>query len=509
MAEYLLGVDDGNTVSKAALFDLDGREVRVASRKAEPEYPYPGWTERRMDLLWQSTAEAIREVITASGIHPKEIIGVGTSGHGNGVYLVDKQGRPARAGIQSLDTRAAGIVDEWNGRDLHGQAFPYTIQAFWPAQPNALLAWVKRHEPEVYERIGAVLMCKDYIKYCLCGEISTDFSDMSGTSLMDVRNRRYSRELLEMYDLADLWDALPPVAQSFDPVGKVTPEAAEATGLAVGTPVVGGLFDIDASALGAGVCQPGQVCIIAGTWSINEIVTAEPLVDPSLFMTTVYTVPRLWLTTEASATSATNLEWFVTHFCGEERQIAKQRGISVYELCSEMVASLPPGGTNIIFHPFLYGSNVQPTARAGFYGIAGWHTKAHMARALYEGVVYGHLNHIEKLRAAGAHMEVARLTGGGSRSRVWTQIFADTLQLPMEVPAGAEMGARGAAMCAGIGVGAYRDHTDAVARAVKLERRQEPDPQATPHYLARYAEYRCLLVAMQEPWDRLSKLPAK
>jgi L-xylulokinase len=150
---------------------------------------------------------------------------------------------------------------------------------------------------------------------------------------------------------------------------------------------------------------------------------------------------------------------------------------------------------------------VQPTARAGFYGIAGWHTKAHLARALYEGVVFGHLNHIEKLRAAGAHMEVARLTGGGSRSHVWTQIFADTVQLPMEVPAGAEMGARGAAMCAGIGVGAYRDHADAVARAVKLERRQEPNPQATPHYLARYAEYRCLLVAMQEPWDRLSKLP--
>jgi L-xylulokinase len=506
MAEYLLGVDNGNTVSKAAIFDLDGHEIQVASRKSEPEYPHPGWTERSMDTLWQSTAEAIQEAISASGIDPKEIIGVGTTGHGNGVYLLDKAGKPARAGIQSMDSRAAGIVDEWHSRNLHGQAFPFTVQSFWPAQPNALLAWIKDNEPEVYSQIGAVLMCKDYIKYCLCGEISADFSDMSGTSLMDVRNKRYSKELLEIYGLADLWDALPPLVQSFDVVGKVTPEAAQVTGLAVGTPVVGGIFDIDASALGAGVFQPGQVCIIAGTWSINEIVTAEPLVDPSLFMTSIYTVPGLWLTIEASATSATNLEWFVTRFCGEERAEAKRRGISVYDVCSEMVASLPPGGTDIIFHPFLFGSNVQPTARAGFYGIAGWHTKAHMARALYEGVVYSHLNHIEKLRAAGAHMEVARLTGGGSHSQVWTQIFADTLQLPMEVPAGAEMGARGAAFCAGIGVGAYRDHADAVARAVKLERRQEPDPEATPHYLARYAEYRCLLVAMREPWDRLSKL---
>jgi len=506
VGEYLLGVDDGSTVSKAAIFDLEGREVQVSSCKIEPEYPHPGWTERSMDVLWQSTSEAIREAIATAGIDPRQIVGLGTTGHGNGLYLLDKQGRPARAGIQSMDTRAAGIIDEWNRQGLHEQVFPYTVQSLWPAQPNALLAWIKRKEPDVYERIGAVLMCKDYITYRLTGEIVSDFTDMSGTSLMDVRHKRYSKELLELYDLAELWEAMPRLAQSFEIVGQVTPEAAEATGLAVGTPVVGGIFDVDASALGSGVVDPGQVCIIAGTWSINEIVTAEPLVDPSLFMTSIYTVPGLWLTIEASATSATNLEWFVSRFCGEERLQAQERGISVYEICNELVASLPPGSTDIIFHPFLYGSNVQPTARAGFYGLAGWHTKAHVVRALYEGVVYGHLNHIEKLRAAGAQMDVARLTGGGARSQVWTQIFADTLQLPMEVPEGAELGARGAALCAGIGAGVYEDHADAVAKAVRLSRRQEPDPKATPHYLARYAEYQRLLRAMQEPWDRLSKL---
>ncbi|MEJ2560102.1 MAG: FGGY-family carbohydrate kinase, partial [Anaerolineae bacterium] len=175
-------------------------------------------------------------------------------------------------------------------------------------------------------------------------------------------------------------------------------------------------------------------------------------------------------------------------------------------VCSEIVASLPPGGTDVIFHPFLFGSNVQATARAGFYGVAGWHTKAHLLRALYEGVAYSHLSHIQKLGAAGAEIDVARLAGGGSRSRVWTQIFADTTQLPMEVPEGTEIGARGAAISAGIGAGVYQDHKDAVARAVKIVRRQEPDATATPHYLARYEEYHCLLEAMQEPWGRLSKL---
>ena len=506
MSEYLLGIDNGNTISKAAIFDLEGREIQVSSRQVKSDFPHKGWTERNMDELWQSTAAAVKEALDKSGIKPEQIIGIGTTGHGNGIYLIDKEGKPARAGIQSLDTRAADIIDDWNRNSLHDKVFPFTTQALWPAQPNALLAWIKQNEPEVYQRIGAVLMVKDYIKYCLTGEVTSDFTDMSGTSLMDVRNKCYSDELLNFYDLADIRPALPKVINSFEIAGKITPEAARATGLAEGTPVVGGLFDVDASALGSGVHQPGQVCIIAGTWSINEIVTSDPIIDPGLFMTSIYTVPELWLTIEASATSATNLEWFVTQFCAEEKAEADRRGISVYDVCSEMVDSLPPGGSDIIFHPFLFGSNVQASARSGFYGIAGWHTKAHLLRSLYEGVVFGHLSHFEKLRDASSQVDVARLSGGGAHSSVWTQIFADTLQLPMEVPDGIEIGARGAAMSAGIGVGVYRDHADAVSTAVKIERRQEPNPAATPFYLERYTEYKNLLECMQEPWDRLSRL---
>jgi L-xylulokinase len=326
---------------------------------------------------------------------------------------------------------------------------------------------------------------------------------------MDVRNKCYSEELLKLYDLAELRPALPKLVHSFEIAGRVSLDAAQATGLAAGTPVVGGLFDVDASALGAGVYRAGQVCIIAGTWSINEIVTSDPIIDPALFMTSIYTVPDLWLTIEASATSATNLEWYVSQFCAEEKAAADKRGISVYDICSELVDSLPPGGSDIIFHPFLFGSNVQASARAGFYGIAGWHTKAHMLRSLYEGVVYGHLSHLAKLSGASDpsnRIEVVRLSGGGAHSPVWTQIFADTLQLPMEVPEGIEIGARGAAISAGIGVGVYQDHADAVATAVKVRRRQEPNSAATPFYLERYNEYKNLLECMQEPWERLSRL---
>jgi L-xylulokinase len=506
MAQYLLGIDNGSTVSKAALFDLHGREIAVASCKADTEYPHPGWTERGMEMLWQSTATAIRAVLAKSGIKPEEIAGIGNTGHGNGVYLLDKQGCPLRNGIQSMDSRAADVVTEWNRRNLHAQVFPFTTQSFWPAQPNALLAWLKKNEPQNYERLGAILMVKDYIKYRLTGEVTGDYTDMSATSLMDVRNKNYSRELMALYDLSEAYDALPPLKQSSEVCGQVTTTAAKETGLAVGTPVVGGLFDVDASAIGAGAINVNQACLVMGSWSINEVITKEPIVDPSLFMTTLFADPGLFLTIEGSATSATNLEWFVNQCCGDERAEAKQRGISVYEVCSEEVASLPPGSTNIIFHPFLYGSNVQPTARAGFYGVAGWHTRAHLLRALYEGVVFGHLNHIEKLRAAGGQINSARLAGGGSRSAVWSQMFADTIQVPMEISDGNELGARGAALSAGIGAGIYRNYAEAVQEAVSVVRVHEPIPANTPLYLARYAEYERLIKVMHEPWEALSKL---
>ena len=506
MSKYLLGIDNGNTFSKAALFDFHGKEVAVAKCTADTEFPHPGWTERDMEMLWQSTATAIRDVLAKSGAKPGEIAGIGNTGHGNGVYLLDRQGRPLRNGIQSLDTRASDVVDRWNHQNLHEQVFPLTLQSFWPAQPNALLVWLKENEPQNYERIGAVLMVKDYIKYRLTGEITGDYTDMSGANLMDVRGKCYSKELMALYNLSDVFDALPPLGYSSEIAGRVTPVAAEVTGLTVGTPVVGGLFDVDASAIGSGVVNANQACLVMGSWSINEVITKDPIVEPTIFMTTIFADADWFITIEGSATSATNLEWFVNQCCGDERLEAKQRGISVYEVCSEEVAGLPPGSANIIFHPFLYGSNVQPTARAGFYGVAGWHTRAHLLRALYEGVVFGHLSHIEKLKAAGGRINAARLAGGGSRSKVWSQMFADTIQVPMEVPDGNELGARGAALTAGIGAGIYTNYLEAVQEAVTVIRVHEPDPANTPYYLARYAEYQRLVDVMREPWEALNRL---
>ncbi len=505
--KYLMGIDNGLTLSKAAIFDLEGRTVGVASRKIEVQYPKPGYTERDMDLVWQKTAEAIHEVVEASGIAPNNILAVGNSGHGNGLYVTDRDGKAFRPSIASMDGRAAEIMDEWNQPGgVHDQAFPLVHQSCWAGQPRVLLAWLKQHEPDSYRKIGKVMLCTDYIKYRLTGVHTTDYSIISGSGLFDSPNRSYSRELLEIYGIPEILPALPQPVWGHEIAGHVTPEAARLTGLAAGTPVTGGLFDIDAAAIGSGVISEGVLCIVAGTWSINEVVTKDPIVDKRLFLSSLFAIPGMWLTLEGSATSATNLEWFVNNFCYEEKQEAQARGISVYDVCNEKVASLAPGSTDVIFHPYLFGSDVQATARAGFYGLGAWHTKAHVLRALYEGVVYGHMSHIEKLRAAGAVIEKARMTGGGSHSQVWTQMFSDALQLPIEVPEGAEVAARGVALAAGIGAGVFRDYADAVARVVKVERVHRPNPEAGAAYLARYREYTHILEAMKEPWDRLAKL---
>ncbi len=505
MADYLLGIDNGATIAKAVIFDLHGNAIQIASEQTAAHYPQPGWTERSTEQLWQSTAAAIRAVIGAAGIRPAQIIAIGTCGHGNGIYLLDRQGAPARPGILSMDARATAVVADWQAHGVLDAIWPRILQVPYAGQPPALLRWIKLHEPEVYARIGAALPAKDYIKYRLTGALTTDLSDISATGLLDLARRDYAPELLEAYGIVEIADALPPIVQSSALAGRVTAEAARATGLAQGTSVVGGMFDACAGPLGAGVIDLGQLCITAGTWSVNAFVAAAPTARQHTLFNAIYT-PTTWLTIDASPTSTTNLEWFVAQFCAEERAEAQARRVSVYQVCGEQLAARAPASTSIIFHPFLYGSNIQSAARAGFYGLAGWHTRADLLRALYEGVVYGHLSQVENLLAAGARVDSARLIGGGARSLIWSQMFADALDMPLEVPQGSEIGARGAALCAGIGAGVYADYADAAARAVVVERTHAPDPAATARYRAAYAQYQQLAEAMREPWERLQQL---
>jgi L-xylulokinase len=486
---YFVGVDNGGTLSKAAVFDAQGRELAVASRRVNTLSPRPGWSERDMDALWQDTAAAIRQAVQESGVASAQIKGVACTGHGNGLYPLGKNGKIIRNAINSNDSRAQSHIERWLKNKVDEAVLPLTAQSLWAAQPAPLLAWLRDNEPDVYREIGVVLMAKDYIRYRLTGELRAEITDMSGTGLMSVVNRRYDNAVLEAYGIPEIAPLLPPLVESADIAGTVTPAAAELTGLPAGTPVAGGMFDIDACALSSGILDSRQFSIVAGTWGNNQYIAREPLVDRELFMTSCYAIPGWFLMLEGSPTSAGNLEWFLGTFFAKERA---EWGGQFYARISEMVAGIHPSDSQIIFLPFLNGCNCG-NLKGGFFGLDATHGQAALLRAVFEGVAFAHYQHIERLLKFRDFPSVIRLTGGAARNPVWCQLFADCIGAPVEVPAGSELGALGAAMAAAVAVGRHADIKEAVNTMTAIEKRYEPNPAATVIYRAKYAAYQTLI----------------
>ena len=490
MARYLLGIDNGGTMSKAAVFTSDGRELAAAGRKVEILEPHPGWSERDMDAMWRGTAEAVREALGKAGVDPAAIACVACTGHGNGLYLIDAEGRPVRPAINSMDSRAADIIDEWKADGVDTRALPKTAQCIWPAQPNALLAWLREHEPQSLARASALLMAKDFTRFMLTGEVRMELTDMSGTSLMNVVTGHYEDEVLTLFDIPEMKRLLPPLVKSADLCGAVTPAAAALTGLKAGTPVAGGMFDIDACGLASGCIDERQFVMVAGTWGNNQYIARQPLIDKGLFMTSCYSIPGWYLMLEGSPTGAGNLEWFVSEFLCDKKELLKQAGgTSVYAWADAAVAELTPHENDPLFLPFLYGSNVGYPAKSCFLGLTSRHTRTDVMRAVYEGCVFSHNTHLQRLYKFRAKPEVIRLTGGASRSAVWTQLFADIFQVPVEIPDGSELGALGAAVAAAVACGIHPSYEAAVAAMTRIARRHTPDPLRRDFYALRYERY--------------------
>ena len=497
---YLMGIDNGGTVTKAALYDTSGREIAVSSVKTEMLFPHPGHTEKNVDALWSANVSVISDVMKRAGAAPAEVAALAVTGHGNGMYLVGSDGRAAHDGINSADSRAAEYVARWYADGTYERILPRTCQAIWAAQPAALLAWFRDHEPAALERTRWIFMCKDYIRFRLTGEAFAEVTDYSGLNLMNIHELRYDAEVLDAFGIAGIRDKLPPIRQPGEICGRITEKVAAETGLAPGTPVAGGLFDITACAIGTGITSPDKLCLIAGSWSINEYISPAPVQDRDLFMTSKYCIPGYWLITEASATSASNLEWVVSELMEGERREAAAKGGSVFDTVNELVQGISPADSEVLFLPFLYGSNSGPKASAAFLGLHGWHGKAHMLRAVYEGVVFSHKTHVERLLAHRPPAQAARIAGGAAKSSVWVQMFADVLQLPIELTASEELGAMGAAICAGVGVGLFSSFEEAAERMVRVSRTVEPMRENQEIYKEKYGRYRGHIEALRAAW---------
>ncbi|CAN5640897.1 FGGY-family carbohydrate kinase [soil metagenome] len=499
MSPYLLGIDSGNTSTKAVVVDEEGYERGVGSVNNTQMNPQPRWVEQDMNTVWENTQTAVREAILAAKIEGHEIEAVGMSGHGDGIYLLDESGEPVRAGIQSMDSRAHKLLARWDESGVSDKALEFNGQRPFAALPPVLLAWFKENQPEVLEKTHWAIYVKDWIRFKLTGEFATDPSEAS-SGFTDVRTQDYGEEAFSIYGLEEVREMLPPIVGCTEIVGEVTQEAARLTGLKPGTPVVSGAHDVDCSAVGSGCVNPGDLTMIAGTWSINEVVNDEPTFVEGAACRN-FVKPGLYLNMSASPTSATNLEWFVQRMCPMEVKYSKEVGASPFAFVNREVEGVMNEEPRVFYHPFLYSSPHGDDATGGFFGLRGWHTRGHMLRALLEGTVFNHKTHVDILRDA-FDVERIRLTGGGSSSHVWSQMFADALNETVEVTGAAETGALGAAICAGVGVGVYDSINDATESVIRTFRTHEPDARNSKRYAEAYETYMGLVNALEPVWSR-------
>ncbi|GAB5468309.1 MAG: FGGY-family carbohydrate kinase [Rhodospirillales bacterium] len=489
MAERLIGIDAGGTMTKAAIFDAKGHELACERRPNQMLFPAPGHTERDPDHMWRAACEAIAVALEVSGTAPGDVAAISLSGYGAGLYVVDAEGDPVRPGIVSTDTRANALVAAWEADGRARRNGLLVQQRLWSGQPPALLAWLCAHEPESLSRAHSITFCKDFLRRRLCGDHSTDESDAGIAGLIDVTRAAYAEDLFHDLGIEAWLDKLPAIAPATEVVGGVQPSAARLTGLKEGTPVVRGLVDVSASALASGSIDESRLIAVAGTFSINQTLHRAPRLSKLPFLQSAYPVDGLFLATEGGATSASNLEWVCKRVLGAEAERAEAAGRSIYDVCNALVADSLDRPNDILFFPFLFGG--PGGAPAGLLGMTAGNDLADVVRAVYEGVAFAHKSDIDALMTGpdAAKPRVVRLAGGASRSPVWAQIFADVLGLPVETTESSELGALGVAMTAAVAVGLVPDLETAVARMVRLQTRFEPRPERSAAYAKKYRRY--------------------
>ena len=497
MTQYLMGIDNGGSEIKSVLFDDQGNQVAAVRRRVEMKMPAPGFTERDADLVWSANADAIRDTISQAGILPQQIAAIGLTGYGNGICLVDANGKQTYPCIVSTDSRATSYCRAFRESGAERAIYPLTLQTTWSAQPAALFAWFRDNRPDVLASSTYYLGIKDLIRFHLTGEFSTEITEASSTCLLNVHTRAFDPEIFKTLGISDCFRLMPPCHESTAISGKVTKTAAEQTGLQPGTPVVAGYFDIDAAALASGVLDESMLCLVAGTWSINEHLskTANTDYDRNANTVTLSYLPDHFLVEDSSATSASNFDWFVEQFLKPVYPAISRK--ELYQQCDRLVSELDPQCSQVVFIPYLFDSSTTSGAKAAFFNVSSEHTTQDLLLAVYEGVVFSSALHIKRLRPPLGRFQIARLSGGVASSSVWAQMMADAIQMPVEVLQNSELSAQGAAMAAGIGIGLFENHHDAVEKMVKIGGVFTPDPSRAAVYAQKFAAFEKALKALE------------
>ena len=494
-----LGVDISTTGVKALLVDERGVVLKSAMSDLALSTPKPLWSEQDPQDWWAGAIKSIRQVLDEAGISGDAVSAIGLTGQMHGLVMLDGDGKVLRPAILWNDQRTGSQCEEITERLGFERLLSLTGNPALTGFTAPKILWVREHEPEIYSKATQFLLPKDYVRYRLTGAYATDKAGAAGTLLMDVKTRQWSSEVLEALDIAP--SMLPPTYEGPAVTGQISREAAEATGLKPGTPVVGGGGDQAAQAVGVGAVEPGIVALTLGTSGVVFAPTQEPFIEKEgRLHAFCHAVPNQWHLMGVMLSAAGSLRWY---------RDTLAPGVSFGDLLTP-AADIPRGAEGLFFLPYLSGERTpypDPLARAGFVGLTLCHTRDHMTRAVLEGVAYGLMDSMRLVQEAGlGEIKQVRVSGGGAKSPPWRQILADVMGCELVTVNTTEGAAYGAALLAGVGAGCWATVNDACAATVKVTDTTKPTAEGMAAYGKLYPLYGDLYPALKSTFHAVSEV---
>ena len=515
---HLMGLDLGTSGAKAAVFDAAGQLLGLAQEEYAFQHPQAGWSEIEPATVWGHACRALRKAVASAGVDPAEIVALGLSVIGETVLPVDEDGQPVYPAIESMDARDNGYaryVAWWQERFGAQQIFRRTSYPLNSLPSANKILWWKEERPAVFARAAKFVTFQDYAVWQLTGRPAIDYSMASRTMLFDVRQKRWISEFLGAMGLEE--GRFSPACEAAAPVGRVTANAARATGLLEGTLVVPGAHDQSCAALGVGAVREGVAADGTGSVEAIAIPTRTPISSPDMLArgqgSQCHVRGDLYLALGFHLSAGSLVRWMRDQLMTrEDGERARREGRSAYDLLTEAAQESPPGAKGLLVLPHAAGAGtgrapaLNPGSRGVILGLSLSHSKADLSRAIFEGITYEARLIVESLEESGIPISQLVVTGGGARSPFWLQLKADILCKRIVVPAVTEASLLGAALLAGVGAGVFPDLEAAMDRCVAGRALYEPDPRLAPAYERMFAIYRDVYPAVIGLNERLSRV---
>jgi len=504
---YLIGVDIGTTGGKTLICDESGKVPATTTTEYPLYSPNPLWTEQDPADWWKSTCDSIRRVLDKAAVRGSEVSGIGLSGQMHGLVMLDKDNNVIRPAILRDDQRAMAErrnIADIIGRDrLTGLGCNPQLAGF--TAPKIL--WVRRNEPQNYEKCRRILLPKDYVRFMLSGTFATEVSDASGTLLLDTRKRAWGDDILKKLDIDR--GLLPDCSESHNASAQVTPSVAAGLGIPAGTPIVGGAGDLAAAAVANGIVGSGVVSAALGTSGVVVAVSDIPATDPEgRVHTFCHAAPGKWQVTGFMLAAGSSFQWLRNNLGETERTEANKKNIDPYDVLTDKAAQARAGSDGLMFLPYLLGDltpHVDPNAKGALVGLTMHHGKNELIRSVMEGITYGMRDSLEIIRGMRVEVREIRLSGGAAKSEFWRQMQADVYGEPVCAINATEGPAYGAALLAGVGTGVWATVQEACESTIRVTNRYEPNRDNVAVYNEYYPIFQQLYRSLKADFQTITE----